>query len=102
VVVIAHGDARARPNIVIGVEIEVTRRAGIVMPLQMPPRLAMAVPQSCDVYHFPRSSTTTLSPATASSLATIPPAAPAPMTTAFTRFMASNPLSARAASVRTA
>src|SRR4051794_7665552 len=42
--------------------------------------------------HCPRSSSTTLSPATASSLATIPPPAPAPMTTASTfRIAASIP-----------
>ena len=43
------------------------------------------------VYHLPRSSSTTLKPATASSLATMPPAAPAPITTAFTRFMSGEP-----------
>ena len=43
--------------------------------------------QSWGVYHLPRSRMTTPRPATASSLATMPPAAPAPIMTAFTLFM---------------
>src|SRR5690242_8501894 len=46
--------------------------------------LRSSLRSSAGLTHLPRSSTTTLRPATASSLATTPPPAPAPITTAST------------------
>ena len=45
VVVIADGDAGARADVVIGLEVEVAHRAGVVVALQIAADLVVAIPQ---------------------------------------------------------
>ena len=46
VVVVADRDARARPHIVVGLKVEVTRRAGVVVALQIAAHLIVAISQA--------------------------------------------------------